>query len=245
MNIPPQFDLSHSQILQDFLDPPGNLEEAMTYSEAAGFLFVIACAPEMINPSEWLPLVLGESGFDDTQPERVQEIVGSLMCLYNELNRQVQESDVSLLPGCTFDEVTENNFEPDAPMSQWCQGFIAGQQWLEEMWDTYLPQELDEEFGAQLMVLSFFATKSTAAGLLAESNDPDKPFPEFAAGVLEYFPLAMDGFARMGGAIQTVLREQGPQAAQQPAQSNKVGRNEPCPCGSGKKYKKCCALKLH
>ncbi|MGY9002959.1 MAG: SEC-C metal-binding domain-containing protein, partial [Rhodospirillales bacterium] len=21
----------------------------------------------------------------------------------------------------------------------------------------------------------------------------------------------------------------------------KVGRNDPCPCGSGKKYKKCCA----
>lgn len=26
----------------------------------------------------------------------------------------------------------------------------------------------------------------------------------------------------------------------QPAASNKPGRNEPCPCGSGKKYKKCC-----
>ncbi len=25
----------------------------------------------------------------------------------------------------------------------------------------------------------------------------------------------------------------------------KVGRNEPCPCGSGKKYKKCCMLKEH
>jgi len=23
----------------------------------------------------------------------------------------------------------------------------------------------------------------------------------------------------------------------------KPGRNDPCPCGSGKKYKKCCALK--
>ncbi|MEG1687865.1 MAG: SEC-C metal-binding domain-containing protein, partial [Angelakisella sp.] len=22
--------------------------------------------------------------------------------------------------------------------------------------------------------------------------------------------------------------------------ANKVGRNDPCPCGSGKKYKKCC-----
>ena len=25
-----------------------------------------------------------------------------------------------------------------------------------------------------------------------------------------------------------------------PVRSEKVGRNDPCPCGSGKKYKKCC-----
>jgi len=25
-----------------------------------------------------------------------------------------------------------------------------------------------------------------------------------------------------------------------PLVSTKVGRNDPCPCGSGKKYKKCC-----
>ena len=25
-----------------------------------------------------------------------------------------------------------------------------------------------------------------------------------------------------------------------PASAPKVGRNDPCPCGSGKKYKKCC-----
>ena len=35
----------------------------------------------------------------------------------------------------------------------------------------------------------------------------------------------------------------GEQSAQQPAQikrdGDKVGRNDPCPCGSGKKYKKC------
>jgi preprotein translocase subunit SecA len=29
------------------------------------------------------------------------------------------------------------------------------------------------------------------------------------------------------------------QAPKQPARSDKVGRNDPCPCGSGKKYKKC------
>lgn len=35
--------------------------------------------------------------------------------------------------------------------------------------------------------------------------------------------------------------------AEQPAETihvgPKVGRNDPCPCGSGKKYKKCCLLK--
>jgi SEC-C motif-containing protein len=29
-------------------------------------------------------------------------------------------------------------------------------------------------------------------------------------------------------------------AGQRPRQSEKIGRNDPCPCGSGKKYKKCC-----
>jgi preprotein translocase subunit SecA len=31
--------------------------------------------------------------------------------------------------------------------------------------------------------------------------------------------------------------------AQAPIKEDKVGRNEPCPCGSGKKYKKCCGRK--
>jgi len=31
-----------------------------------------------------------------------------------------------------------------------------------------------------------------------------------------------------------------PFPSSQPAQNEKVGRNDPCPCGSGKKYKKCC-----
>ncbi|MCG8484614.1 MAG: SEC-C domain-containing protein [Clostridia bacterium] len=35
-----------------------------------------------------------------------------------------------------------------------------------------------------------------------------------------------------------------PEQKQQPIKKEKtVGRNEPCPCGSGKKYKKCCAQK--
>jgi preprotein translocase subunit SecA len=34
--------------------------------------------------------------------------------------------------------------------------------------------------------------------------------------------------------------EAGPQKVQIRRSEPKVGRNDPCPCGSGKKYKKCC-----
>ena len=34
----------------------------------------------------------------------------------------------------------------------------------------------------------------------------------------------------------------GEKAVRKPATSVKVGRNDPCPCGSGKKYKKCCGM---
>lgn len=44
-------------------------------------------------------------------------------------------------------------------------------------------------------------------------------------------------FTREGGAWRYVGREKG-----RPVQREapKVGRNDPCPCGSGQKYKKCC-----
>ncbi len=32
------------------------------------------------------------------------------------------------------------------------------------------------------------------------------------------------------------------EAAKKPVKSTKVGRNDPCPCGSGRKYKKCCGV---
>lgn len=42
--------------------------------------------------------------------------------------------------------------------------------------------------------------------------------------------------------ISTNLSEDGTTAVTQRVTGKKVGRNDPCPCGSGKKYKKCCGL---
>jgi preprotein translocase subunit SecA len=41
-------------------------------------------------------------------------------------------------------------------------------------------------------------------------------------------------------AVNIQENKQESESKKQPARSKKVGRNDPCPCGSGKKYKKCC-----
>lgn len=38
----------------------------------------------------------------------------------------------------------------------------------------------------------------------------------------------------------TVENKYAEEKAKTPVRSEKIGRNDPCPCGSGKKYKKCC-----
>ena len=54
------------------------------------------------------------------------------------------------------------------------------------------------------------------------------------------------GFAQhRKGMEQAIQASGGKDRALQPLRRKtpKVGRNEPCPCGSGKKYKKCCGAR--
>ncbi|MBQ6923619.1 MAG: preprotein translocase subunit SecA [Kiritimatiellae bacterium] len=51
--------------------------------------------------------------------------------------------------------------------------------------------------------------------------------------------------AQFERALSRALPEEQPSAPQQPVVNGpRVGRNDPCPCGSGKKYKKCCGRGL-
>jgi preprotein translocase subunit SecA len=47
------------------------------------------------------------------------------------------------------------------------------------------------------------------------------------------------GIAKEGAPAQSPMA-QAARRKEAVAVGNKVGRNDPCPCGSGKKYKKCC-----
>jgi SEC-C motif-containing protein len=79
-----------------------------------------------------------------------------------------------------------------------------------------------------------------------QGRTPDISYVEFSAYGLEegveHVLHEKAEFAREGGAwIYTRSLREGP--APFKASAKKPGRNDPCPCGSGKKYKHCCLLK--
>jgi len=238
------FSVEQANAVSAFLNAPQRPEGTMSYCECAGFLFVVACSPELVKPSEWLPIIFNEQDADYASMEEAQDILQCLMALYNDLTRQVQEGDNQLPLGCVAREDPLDNLESDTPLSQWAQGFMAGYGWLEELWNTYTPEDLSEELGAQMMVLSFFASPKLAQAFLEETKRKDNSLESMAAQMLQMFPDALTGFAHLGYSIQQVLREHNAELPQ-PVHSEKVGRNEPCPCGSGKKYKKCCGAAVH
>lgn len=222
--------------LASFLEQPDRPPGTLRYHELQGFLFAVASAPELVRPSEWMPIVFGgkEAGFQSL--DEAQTILPELMTLYNAVNASVAAERATLPPDCRFRRKALANLNEDAPISLWSRGFLRGHQWLEEDWDPYVPDDFDHDFAALLLTLSFFASKTLAAAYLTELGHVD--LDAMATRIRRAFPDALAEYARLGRSIHKTLIEHG--AAAGPRTRPRVGRNDPWPCGSGRKYKKCC-----
>ena len=97
-------------------------------------------------------------------------------------------------------------------------------------------------------VLAMLAAASLAARAGAQDQEETADDPETVVITPTLSPSQAFDVKRRAEAIEQMRREQGGgQPARAPAQpqpagaatARAVGRNEPCPCGSGKKYKKC------
>ncbi|OGI41843.1 MAG: hypothetical protein A2150_00575 [Candidatus Muproteobacteria bacterium RBG_16_64_11] len=104
---------------------------------------------------------------------------------------------------------------------------------------------MDEALGADILVLSFFASRNLAETYRKEIKSRDISLEELAGELLKALPNAMQSYARIGRTLYEAVLSEPRIETQQPVSSEKIGRNEPCPCGSGKKYKKCCGTALH
>jgi uncharacterized protein YchJ len=70
---------------------------------------------------------------------------------------------------------------------------------------------------------------------------------ELCAGWKQFYKHALDGFQRLAQDVRSERARAASRRGENPLLTSMkdipaapVGRNEPCICGSGKKYKKCC-----
>jgi uncharacterized protein len=214
-------------MLETLLADPRCADGAVPYAELRGFLFAVLNGPELIPPSEWMEEIFG--GVDMLNAGADQSVMDELMALNNAMVAPLPTDPAGVPPGVVFREPPLANFDEGAPLATWARGFLRGYGWIEDSWDG-----IPEEFGSVLAALGFFSSTRFAAEVF---KTPASGLAELAAATLEVFAEAAVEYQRVGRSISTAMAE----PVTQPVTSAKVARNGPCPCGSGRKFKKCCA----
>jgi uncharacterized protein len=204
-------------------------DEAMLLTELDGFLAGILVCPDLIMPGEWLPMVWGGMNkeaapvFENTK--QVEQLVGLIMERYNAVAADLQRGFGHYEP--LFDVYTRHD---EVLWEIWIDGFDTALQLRPEAW-VKLRRSGGDTCGA-------------LAGLVAlvqighgESTLPKEQVDDLTAKAPDLIPHYVETLNawRISQQVAGQVRAEAPNFG-------KVGRNEPCPCGSGKKYKRCCRL---
>jgi uncharacterized protein len=209
------------ETLDAFLMSDQISDEAMMLSDLDGFLTGLAIGPELVPPSEWLPLVWGggeEPVFDDA--DQAQSILGAIMSRYNEILGQVAEGVIEPI----FMETPAG----EVIAADWAEGFLQAIRLRGEAWEKLFRSE--KHVHSLVPILALCGDEDGESLLQL----PDEAENQFFADAGELVPAAVLEIAEFWRAARSAphRRSTGP----------KTGRNDPCPCGSGKKFKKCCGV---
>ncbi len=208
--------------LDEFLMSDQTPDDCMQLSDLDGFLTGIVVGPELIMPSEWMPAIWqgGEPEFEDM--ERAERIMGVIMARYNEIIHLLDDE-----PGA-FEPILYE--APDGRMlaADWAEGFMEAFGLRVDAWDA-----LFEDEDGQLLLGPIMAHLHDKDGKPFIDGSPEET-QEIQEECLQSLPFAIKGLYE----FWKTRRHPG-NAAKTPA-GKKVGRNEPCPCGRGRKFKRCC-----
>lgn len=216
------------EALDRFLMSERSPPESMGLSDLDGFLTGIAVGPDLVMPSEWLPLVFGGAP-EFANAGEAKAILGTIMGRYNEILYQIADADL--------DPVFWADRDGTVIAADWAEGFLQAIVLRAEAWEPLLKSKRDLYLLVPILALCGDENGNSLLGIPPEEEDR---IMEEAA---EFIPACV-------AAIAAYWRERGPKPVSMPLSArppfqaggaaSKVGRNDPCPCGSGKKFKKCC-----
>jgi uncharacterized protein len=212
------------------LASPAAPKRAMSALELDGYLTGIVVAPGPIRPGQWMTsLCEDEPVFEDvTQLQSALDAVG---LMFNTLSTRIELSLQRLEAERICDyrpafQPTEGKPSHDA-VRTWARGFWKAMTLAPAEW---IALAADERLQPVITPLVGFIEVGDVEFEPAE--DIDDRLDEAAADI----PRAILLLRKIAQ-----LRETRTSAAHQ-TRRPKVGRNDPCPCRSGKKYKRCCGL---
>ncbi len=190
------------QKLAAFLADDRRPAQTFSLSQLQGFLFAVSCSPYEIDPEEWLPVVFNEQDPNFANNGEANSVLDTIVAIYNFLDQQVEDHKVALPEECLPGNSVVDHFEQDSPFSDWSSGFLIGHGWLDECWEG-LPDDLDEEVGSCMMVLSFFAEKALAEEYYHDYREPGETFEDMAEAMLAEFDEAMVRYADIGAMLRS------------------------------------------
>jgi uncharacterized protein len=222
-------------------------DEALTYDEMLGFLFGVAITPDIVMLSEWLPKVLGEEMITVDSDDEANRLFKTLMCVVNDLTARFQDNTLHF--PFDLDAFTD---EMLGAIGDWAYGLNEALQLRADCWLECLPEavpekdekDYDEELVTALAVIKGVARPDEVAELLTlKGSDEEELSENLLATLFVMLPKAVSVLLDHAKALERERQEYLRQPPAHPPQLPKIGRNDPCPCGSGRKYKKCCMHK--
>lgn len=223
--------------------------EALTYDEMLGFLFGVAITPDIVMPSEWLPKVLGEEMITVDSDVEANRLFKTLLRVVNELTARFQDNTLHF--PFDLDALTD---EMLGAIGDWAYGLNEALRLRPDCWLEYLPEavpekdekDYDEELVTALAVIKGVARPDEAAERLTLKGAGEEERSEnLLATLFVMLPKAVSVVLDHAKALERERQEHLRQQPAHPLQLPKIGRNAPCPCGSGRKYKKCCMHKTN
>jgi uncharacterized protein len=204
-------------------------EETMLLSQLDGYLTGIILCPETIPASDWLPKVWGPQDepagplFLDSGEAR--RVTGLIMAHFNTLTAQLEDPNHVVLP--VFDHDERPGIE-DTLWETWILGFREAVQLRHAAWRAALQDQDLSLTAAMNSIMVLISVGSRRSDLPREEQD------KLILLAPTLIPLSMTLLNKW-----RLRKRQG--ATKAPVKlHSKLGRNDPCPCGSGKKFKKCC-----
>jgi uncharacterized protein len=215
--------------LDTLLAAPCFKNEAMSVVELQGLFCALASGPEDIDEDQWLPFALGENP-EFESPEQRQRVT-DLMRRYCEATARELDSGVPprLVLANQNDEALAESYEA------WAGGYLDGMEMSEDEWFEYA--ESDEE--AEFLVTHLWPIDILSGLAADEAAEVGDPWPPEGTTEEELVADAREALAESVLALYRFWQAKRPPATVR-RNGGKVGRNEPCPCGSGKKFKQCC-----